>query len=218
MKKIAAVISLGITILASTTYASTVSWGAAESNGVGLADGTPLPAGDLVWLGSFMTLTNAQVANDMSMGDVSAVLSDFQQFGPGSTIGTGAGGLDGYWSANDTTSANAVSLQNKEIFYFVFNAPTTGAATQYGIFTNTSLPSWVFPDDNAIPNTTTTDLSQVPHDSSGILWGNFGTGSALGFPLYNLAPIAAVPEPSTYALAALGALGLVLLRRRLVKS
>lgn len=214
MKKIAVVVLLGFTMLASTTHASSVLWGAFTSNGVALANGTPLAAGNLVLVGSFSTLSNAQVAADMSAGNVSAVLTDFKQF-DSSTIGTGVGGLAGYWNKNSTVSANALSLQNKEIFYFVFNATTT-AASQYGIFTNPSLPTWIFPDDGAIPNTTSTELNQVPTNSTGILWGSFNPSGLSGLGAFQLAELAAIPEPSTLALIGFALVGApaVYLRRR----
>ena len=219
MKKTAAIVLALVIALNIKAHASGVTWGAANDNGVADVTGTVLPIGDLVEVGGFKTLSNSQVTLDMAAGNVAAVLSDFQVFGT-DTIGDGTG-IPGYWFDGTVTSANALSLQNKSIYYFVFNSATTGSATQYGIFTgsnnsNSSIAAaWTFPDDSANPNTTATDIDQV-QNPNGILWGTFGPGSANGFTTYDLAPaLSVVPEPSTISLmgSALAG-GLFFLRRR----
>ena len=208
MNKTLALTLTGILLCSSSLFANTTTanWGAQISNGVGLANGTPLPNGsnDLILLGSF-NITNAQITANGS--NESFLLSHFTTFGS-AVIGqgnpNGAGSAsDGYWTGVSSNSASALSLQNKEIFYWVFNSPVAANATQYGIFTAPSNSSWVFPDDTSTAQLSTTDLSQVPHDSTGILWGSFGTGTSRDTtsPLYNLA---AIPEPSTFALIAFG--------------
>ena len=194
---------------------STATWGAYTSNGIGDASGNPLPNGsnDLTLLGTFKGLTNSQIAAMASneaalMADfttyTSSVVGALQINGPGSAS-------DGYWLNTTQASTNALGIQNLEMYYVVFNAPTAGAASQYGIYTDPGNASWVFPTDNVAGNVSVTDLSDVPHNSSGILWGSFGTGTSrdLKSPLYNLANISSVPEPSTWAAAAL-AFGAVL--------
>ena len=164
-------VGLGI---AATAKADTVTWGAQITNGVGTATGTPLPNGsnDLILIGGF-NISNAQITANGS--NEAFLLSHFTEFGSavigqGSPNGAGSAS-DGYWGAVTTASADPISLQNTQIFYWVFNSATTGAASQYGIFTAPGNPTWVFPDDNTLPDTTITDLSSVPHDSTGILVG-----------------------------------------------
>lgn len=227
LKTITAV--LASVCLTCAANASTVTWGAYETNGVGITDanGTPLPLGDVVLLGHF-NLTPAQI---IANGNNEAfLLSNFVTFATGH-IGDGSpnglGNNNGYWEDTSTASSNALGLQNLAIDYWVFNATTTNAATQYGIFTGTanSIPSiaaaWKFPDDTSIPPTTITDLSDVPHDSTGIYWGSYnGTGTSGDgvSPLYYLAPFSSVPEPSTWIAGALIASALLpALRRRFKK-
>ena len=208
LKKIAAVFA-AVSIV-SIAHAAEVIWGAAESNGVGITDagGTPLPQGDLVLLGHF-SLTPAQViANGNNEAFLMSAFVTFAtgHIGDGLPNGPGAGS-NGYWEDTSIASSNALGIQHEAIDYWVFNATTANAATQYGIFTasastNTQFAAaWMFPGDTDVPNVTVTDLSDVPHDSTGIYWGSYnGTGtSGDGIsPLYYLASFSAVPEPSTW--------------------
>jgi hypothetical protein len=197
---------------------TTANWGAQIFNGVGTADGTPLPNGsnDLILLGSFDFNNSQIIANGSNEPFLASHFTTFATavIGQGDPNGSGSAS-DGYWTAVDNNSASLLSLQNKEIFYWVFNAATAGAATQYGIFTNPSLSSWTFPDDTSVAQVSTTDLSQVPPDISGILWGSYNTGVSRdgSSPLYNLE---AVPETSTLFCGALCAAFIALhaLRRR----
>ena len=118
--------------------------------------------------------------------------------GAGTINGPGSAS-DGYWENTTTNvSTTGLGLQNLQMYYVVFNAPTMGAATQYGIFTDPGNASWTFPADNVVGNISVTDLSDVPHNATGILFGSFGTGTSrdLISPLYNLASFQSVPEPS----------------------
>jgi hypothetical protein len=200
-----------------TSQGSQVTWGAAQSNGVGDASGNPLPTGDLVLIGHF-NLTNAQImANG---GNTAFLMANFVQYasdfiGDGQPNGPGTAS-DGYWLANSINSSNVLSLQNTQIYYWVFNSTTVGGATQQGIYTSTA-SNWKFPDDTAVPPTTITDLSEVQHTVAGILWGSFGTGISRDgtSPLYNLAPI---PEPSTVGLVTFGLICAAAAGRRVRRS
>ena len=171
-------------------------------------------------LGHF-NLTNAQITANGA--NEAFLMANFVQYassfiGAGSPNGPNPSSNNGYWLANSANSSNLLGIQNTEICYWVFNAPTAITATQYGIFTAPTNAAWLFPNDTAIPSTTITDLNQTPHDSSGILWGSFGIGisSDNSSPLYDLAP-AAVPEPATAGAALLcsGAMACrAILRRR----
>jgi hypothetical protein len=222
-KNIALVVALSLLwtsgLLANMT---TANWGGQISNGVGTFDGVPLPNGsnDLILLGSF-DLTNVQIT--ASGTDGSYLASHFTTFasaviGQGDPGGPGSAS-DGYWTGVSPASASDLGIQGNEIYYWVFNAPTMNAATEYGIYTAPANPSWYFPDDSSLPQINTTDLSQVPHDISGILWGSYGTGlSSNGTsPLYNLG---AVPETSTLFCGALCAVVVLLhaLRRRRLRG
>lgn len=192
----------------SSASAATVGWAAGQDNGFGLADGTDLNAGSLLRLGTFTNLTDAQIiANKM---DLSFLDTYFVEFGA-SSIGTGLGGLDAHFSDVDTTSAGTLGLIGDQIFMWVFDAASLGAASQHGIFylnmaTNSA---WAFPTDTPGSDDTTIDISQLTIGDSSliggatILAGGFGIGTSdtTGSPHFNLEVI---PEPSTYALIVMG--------------
>lgn len=201
-----------------TVDAAQVTWGAAQSNGVGTAEGIRLDIGDLVRVGWFdfsndLATNNAMIAaNAANVNFLNSHFIEFDASAIGANSPNGGGDNTGYWLDNPNASTDALSLQNKQIYYWVFDATTIGGASQHGVFTDPS-PTWIFPADAAIPNTTVTDLSEVNQDSTGIIIGTFGNGlSADGASmLYNLAVI---PEPSTFALFGVGAIGLAWLRRK----
>jgi len=220
MKQVTRLLLTGAVALSSfvTAEASQVTWGAAISNGVGDASGNPLPIGDLVLLGHF-NLTDAQITANGS--NEAFLMQNFVQYasafiGDGAPAGPNPSDNQGYWLANSVNSSNTLSIQNTQIYYWVFNAATAGAASQYGIYTNPTSTAWKFPDDTAIPPTTITDLSDVQHTVQGILWGSFGTGISKDnvSPLYNLAPI---PEPSTVSLTAFGLVCMAAAIRRRIR-
>jgi hypothetical protein len=235
---LSAIIALNIGARSAVAQLSEADWGARVSNGIGNAGGTPLPngSGDLIWIGHF-TLTNAQIAANAT--NPAFLLSNFVIYAssfPGENTPGGPGSAsDGYWlkqSQTSTASAGTgafgtltgTNIQNTAVYYWIWNQTTTTVTptTQYGIFTdpagaNGSSSQWIFPSDNTTGNVIVPDLSNVPHDASGILWGSYGTGTSRdgSSPLYNLALI---PEPSTLALLGVGIIGIVAIRRRCTKA
>ena len=207
---------------ATSAQAITVSWGAAQSNGVADATGTPVPVGDLVLLGSFGSLTPDQIRT-VSFATLQANFINYdpvvaRHIGDGSPVSGGttptAADAGYFFEGNDTNSSLTLGLTGQTVYMWIVNATTLGAATQEGIFTAafngstaTIRNNWIFPSDTAIPNTINPDLADVNPfttgtniDRNGILIGNFGIGgnsAATGVPNFNLAPI--VPEPSIYA-------------------
>lgn len=199
--------------------AATVNWSASIDNGFGLQNGTDLAAGSLLRIGTFTNLTDAQIT--ANGGNINFLNDSFVEFG-NSTIGTGVLGADAHFTDSDVANATALGLVGDQIFIWAFDAGTLGGATQHGVFylnlaTNSA---WAFPPDAPPGSDATTidisDLSDVVGNAlvggATILWGSFGTGTSdlSGSPLFNLQVI---PEPSTYALIAMG-LGLIGLRFR----
>ena len=205
-----------LAIVVSQTQAAQVTWGNGTiGNGIGLLNGTLVPAGDLVRLGSF-SLTAAQIKANAN--NPTFLNANFIQFAS-TTIGSGNPFNDGstpagYWEApNSINLTTTLGNANTQIYYWIFNATTLAASTQYGVFTAPGNTQWVFPADTAVPNSVTTDLGDVPNSAAGILIGGYGTGSAFGVPEYNLAAV--VPEPSSFLLLGVTLIvGFVLIRSR----
>ncbi len=214
-----AALALTITGLDSA-HAGSVTWSAASDNGFADAAGTKLLAGDLLLLGAFDIPDSTIQANS---GNVAFLTSHFTTYGT-STIGNNVGGLPGFFFKNstgnlDTTTPFAVA--GLRIYIWAFNTPTTTSATQQGIFSLNNSSAWQFPHENDNPNTTSVDLTDLTDGlgtaltpDADLVIGDFrqGVGNTLDFNL------ALVPEPSTYALALVGGVGLLLARRRAVKS
>lgn len=206
--------------------ASTVGWG--SFNSVGLADlsSTPATVGSLVRLGFFrdpislLTLSSGQIAILAAASTVSnktAINAAFQEFSS-TTIGTGAGSQAGLWS--QSTGNTGTQFASQPIYYWTYNRSTLSAATQWGIFTAPGNPNWTFPADTTVTGgPVNSDLDNVPVNTTGIVVGQPTLGTATingsaGTPVYRMAAIAAVPEPSTLAFGALAALAAAGARRR----
>ncbi len=207
-------LAIAIFSLAGALNAAQVNNGnAAIGNGVGLLNGTLDPVGSLIRIGTFTGLNATQIrALQFNPTALNAAFTEFgiTTIGAGNPFGTNPP-TAGYWSASTINNTTATAFVGQQIYYWIFNASTLATSTQYGVFTAPGNTNWVFPADVPTPGITTTDLSNVPNTTAGIVIGSFGTGSAFGFPEYNLA---AVPEPSTYALALVGVGTLVAFVRR----
>ncbi|MFO1498796.1 MAG: hypothetical protein U1G07_10445 [Verrucomicrobiota bacterium] len=199
----AAAAALVLSVL-STNAQVTVTWAGRITSGLGEADGTELAVGDLVRVGTF-TLTETQIQQQQN--DLSALAAGFVEFGS-AAIGDGFN-IPSHWTKTSNGSTLSLGINTDRIYFWAFNAPSIGAATQQGIFTST-VSDWVFPTDGDVIASRDIDLQQVDH----IVVGAFGTGtsSATLSPLYNLAP---VPEPASaatfFALVCAG--GVFLVRR-----
>lgn len=166
----------------------------------------------LIKIGYF-TITDTQIATAFSFGNLSTIQSAFVEFGT-SRVGN-AYNTNGVW---DTQSVNTnVAFVGQRIHYWTFDASSIGAATQWGIFTNTTSAAWVFPSDSPLPGSTNTDLSNVPTNSTGIIVGTFGGGpdANFGTDIYRMSTLVTpVPEPSTFAVGFFLAMAAMGLRRR----
>src|ERR1017187_6109102 len=102
------VVGLAVTGLVMSTQAApiTVNWGAADVTGISLAGGnTPLPAGDLLEIGTF------------SGPMVGSSLANFNVFG--TSVSAGGASIPGFWNA--TTIADEGSFGHSNIFLVAFN-------------------------------------------------------------------------------------------------
>jgi len=201
---------------------------ASDSNFVAVAGGTALlPVGDLVEAGSF-TLSNTAIqgltsGNTITPANEATLLAAFvpENTISSGTISEGTGGA--YAGAFDIDFYGNNMGSSVPAYILIFNASTSGAATQVGVFNGaayTTVGSWTF------PVTPSSSYSGGDFDDAHALIGTYTTNSALDVPYndgpggqnpvintFNLDQI--VPEPSTYMLVAMGLLGGIgLIRRR----
>lgn len=175
--------------------AAQVTWGAQVSNGLGTADGSDLPVGNLVRLGTFNISDSTIAANAKNVTYLNSHFIEFAHAANGDNVS----GHKAHWAADSSNSSTSLGVANIRIYYWAFNSSSLTTATQIGIFTAPTNSRWQFPADSAVPNTTTTDLSDVPHDGSGILVGSFGIGTSdlSGARLFNLAALtSSTPTPT----------------------
>jgi hypothetical protein len=183
--------------------------------GLGDSAGADLAIGSLIRIGRF-TISDAAVMAIVSANltqDAIALLEPNWLTFDTSSVGTGIiPASPAHWAdVTDVVSGPSYDADflGQRINLWVFNAATTGTATEHGIFSSTDV-DWTFPARLPVPGSATTDLSDVDL----ILAGGFGVGTSdlSGGPLYNTV----VPEPSTYAtIFGLLCLGGAILRRKL---
>ena len=209
-----------IQVLIGSASAATVGWGSDQLNSIAKTDGTTMLNGTtvpalttraLLRIGYF-TISDSAIASNFLSGNTAAITAAFQEFGTPNAVHVGDGyNVDGVWSASSFNINPA--FVGQRIHIWAYDTNTEGAATQWGIFTNPSSSLWVFPSDTPTPGSTNVDLSQVPHDSTGLIVGGFGgpPDPNFGNAPYKLAAL--VPEPSSVILSAFG-LGVLAARRR----
>ena len=203
-------------LFASQSLAATINWAAGIDSGLSLSGGANLAAGSLVRVGYFrdpssgVQLTDAQI---QALASSPVTLNNsFVEVGS-TPVGTGVGSVAGHFAATSSadTGSSGLNVAGKQIYVWVFNAPTLVGATQQGIFywlnTNTatnpdSTPEtpgarWSFPAQDP-PGVTTVDLTDLTTGTSAlaagahVVVGSFsaGTSSTTGAANFGLAAIA----------------------------
>jgi hypothetical protein len=212
MKKIS--LLLGTLLVAASSNAATIEWGNGGGRGhmFVLGNGTRVAAGSLVRVGYFEEAGNPSSA--------------FVEFGTTTLSNPGGDAQGGHILGTGQTITNAATtFNNRQLYIWVYNAPTAAAATSSEIFTSVE---WLTPAGFNTPDATfairlgaaaggtppvVTNL-QGPGDAQPgsytvggitISGGTNGNGS-----IYNLG----VPEPSTAMMGLLAGLGLIARRRR----
>lgn len=115
-------------------------------------------------------------------------------------------------------SAATGDLAGENIYLWVLNAATSGAATQHGIFSAPGVFTWIDANEPGANGDSNFSLS-IGTDSGLVAHiGTARTDSAVGGGTgHSLAAIAAVPEPSRAVLALAGFAGVMFRRRRAAK-
>lgn len=220
----------GMSLTLEAAQIASANWSGAANNQVRDKNGTLLPVGDLVLIGSF----DISISTIKSNPSPSVLNSHFTQYGY-SRIGTGVNNTPGAWS--DTTTAStgtAGNIAGNRVYIIVTNSITSSFldATQEAIFSLSSdnthsapASNWKFPFDTDTPNTITLDISNLtdpnttPNPNAALLpnadlvVGSFNT-ALTDFQLV------AVPEPSSMVLAliSIGVVGVVSRRSRRAKN
>jgi len=216
-----AVVAIGLAFT-SATQAGTVAWGAigacvATSGGVN----DPIPVGDTVLLGAFLTMTDSQIQADTTTAGTAALAANFTLVSSGLVPVGGDTGYGGNWAVTFTipyTSGLGLTVSGKPMYIVALDGGTTfTTASSMMIYKELT-----FPTDTPLPQTFGIDVADL---------GNAGTtldigSNDLGGVLNNVGPdftgegyiqmaVVNVPEPSSIVLVALGLLGGIgLIRRR----
>jgi hypothetical protein len=215
-------LSLLTFLAAASSQAATINWanGGGRGNMFVLSDGvTRVAAGSLVEVGFYETATDAT--------------STFVLFGT-TTMGdpgTGVNAIGGHIPATgkgitSTASDGNSTYTNKQFSIRVYNAASASAATQMGVFTsatwtspqefNDSSDSWlvtvgIASGTNTVAATALDPAGPIPAGSYRVGNVTVGTGTNAVGSIYTLA---AVPEPTSFALSGMALFGLLAGRRR----
>lgn len=192
--------------------------------------GVTLGTSSLVWVGTFAnegfdyaTLNNLAVADAVAAIQVAG---GWEQFGFDTATGVlnsgvtntvainGSGRLSGSTTDNNFGATKADYFNGDSLYVWVFNAATVGAATEMGIFRATDATSqpWNFATNagGLSDNPTYSTNPSVAPTFAAI--GGVGNTNTAG--TFRTATFGAIPEPSRMMLVALGAMGVVVRRRR----
>jgi len=174
---------------ASTAPAATINWSASVNHGFSLENLDALPVGSLVRLGWFRDPTSGQQLTDSQIQALKKTPleldSRFVEAGR-TTIGAGFDpAVAGHFAAVNIvdTSETGLNLAGKQMYIWVLNAATVGAATEqailyWNIADTTSNPdgmadkpgnSWRFPTEAAYPVSTTIDINDLTIGAGGPL-------------------------------------------------
>lgn len=221
--------------LATTAQAATINWSAGINHGFSLEDGSELPTGSLVRLGWFRDPVSGTQLSDtqiQALKTTPVVLdSKFVEAGR-STIGSGfSPALLGHFSAATSldTGNSGANLVGKQMYIWVLNASTVGAATQQAILywnigdtstnpdgtSDTPGVRWRFPAQESFPGTTTIDVTDLTIGTGSLAAGARlvvgtypkGTSTASGKANFGLADLYQNPEVNTSRVLAGGSVG-----------
>lgn len=224
---LAAVLCLG----SASAFATTVGFTTLGSQRTGQdSTGATLSTSSLVWVGTFSSesFSYAALSSQSVTAAVAAIKAagGWEQFGvdttsdvanPGvtNTIAiNGAGRLSGSETDNSIGGTKADYFNGDNLYVWVFNASTTGAATEMGIFRATdATTAWNFATNAGGVGDITTYSTNPSVAPTFAAIGNVGTTSSTVFKTATFGS-GPVPEPSRLMLLGLSAVGLAFRRRR----
>jgi hypothetical protein len=215
--KCSAVVIAALVLTTSTSKAFTLVWSASGfdvATGLTLSDQTTgLSIGSLVAVGNFGSMTDLDIA---ALGpNPSSVWANFQPWATGA-IGDGTFAEGSFTISSIAPGSGYFSEQ---IYLVAFNSSSAGTATQVGVFKGPSSSpsfgdSWTFPPDDLSAKSIVTDALNASH----VIIGSYGVETYNNVDWWgenvNALALAAIPEPSTYALVGAAVLGLLAVRRR----
>lgn len=220
---------------ASTLHAATINWSAGINHGFSLESGSELPTGALVRLGWFRDSITGQQMTDAEIQALKTtpLLLDncFVEAGR-TTIGSGFDpAIPSHFATATTinTSGSGPSLAGRQMYLWVLDAATVGAATQQAILywnaadttTNPDATAdkpgtrWLFPAQVAFPGATTIDVTDLTVGTgllaagARIVVGTYpkGVSGATGMANFGLAALEQPLDVSTPSALAGGSVG-----------
>ncbi len=217
MKKLPLFVSAVFAAFVQTAYCSVVTFGAVPTARQ-VVDATNINtlitnANSVVLAGTFANESFSLNSSATLAANVASATSSggWKQFGlDTATLGlnpdvtnslglNGSGRIGGTITDNSFGPTKADFFNGKQLYLWIFNASTVGAATQMGIFraTQATVP-WLFPTNNGGVGDTTT-FSTVPANAPTIaVIGGFGSIAGSNLQLTNSFNITPVPEPSSF--------------------
>lgn len=196
------------------------------------ADTATLATTSLVWAGNFANGATFSLNNTQSLqANVTAVMASggWNQFSLDTSTNTlnadvtgnfgisSLGKVNGSVTDNNAGATKADYFNGKNVYVWIFNAPTVAAATEMGIFrATTATVPWTFPTNaNGLGDTVT--FSTTSSGASIAAFGGFGSASATQLNLTNNFNVVPVPEPATVSFGLLTT-GVALYARRRRRS
>jgi len=225
---------VALLLLAPPLSATIVTVEANDTSGFSYFNGDDLNFGVTVLLGTFQTADGTALSDQairQNAENFNSLLANFTQFSTtGGQIGNGSPNRGELSVELSGSTAGSPGLAGKQIYYFVISgtnnstvAASIATANQIGVFylDRAALSSWAFPSDGAIPNTTTVDIADLTIGNLGVtlkagarvVLGSFGPDNSNAHAGAKNFGLVFIPEPSTGALFALAAGGLLGVRR-----
>lgn len=214
---------LAVACLALRSHATTIQWGAEPGSRTIYDEAgiTQVAPGSLVWAGTFanesFSLAPGTIADNVAAIQTAGGWSQFNPVETNTLAITNTPGSSKVGGQVTNNSAGATAFDGDSTYLWIFNAPTVGAATQMGIFRASDVgttTTWYFPTNAFGVGDTRTLSTNSSGGAVAVVNAIGGVGSSATPGQLRLASVAPIPEPSTVAFGALGALAALCSRQR----